>query len=167
MTTAAWLIAFPLSALLYTLIELYQRYVSPYKGFRCAYRAHRGRHSCSEFGKRAILRGGVTGFWPLLRRRFARCAEAAKLLKARRAAIVAASPAAPPVLDYESKANREEEASRRSKDGWGDCVGEGCLHGCDVGSCEVGSCDVGDAAGVADAGSCAVDTCPADACGGV
>lgn len=165
MTTATWLIAFPISALLYTLIELYQRYVSPYKGFRCAYRAHRGRHSCSEFGKRALARGGVTGFWPLLRRRFARCAEAAKLLKAKRAvagAGVITAAAAAPVLDYESKAKREEKESRGSKDVWGDCAVEGCLQGCDV-----GSCDVGDCAGAVDAASCGVDACPADACGGL
>ena len=162
MSTATWLIAFPISALLYTLIELYQRYVSPYKGFRCAYRAHRGRHSCSEFGKRALARGGVAGFWPLLRRRFARCAEAAKLLKAKRAVAVAAAVPAAPVLDYESKRKREEEPSHRSKEGWGDCAAEGCLQGCDV-----GTCDVGDCGGAADAASCGVEACPADACGGL
>ncbi|APV50959.1 hypothetical protein BWI17_15450 [Betaproteobacteria bacterium GR16-43] len=40
-------------------IRLYQRYISPYKGFICAYRAHTGRASCSALGYRAVRRYGV------------------------------------------------------------------------------------------------------------
>ena len=31
-------------------IRFYQRWISPYKGFRCAYGAHSGRCSCSTLG---------------------------------------------------------------------------------------------------------------------
>lgn len=56
------------------LIGLYQRHLSPRKGFRCAYRArHPTRSSCSQFGKRAIERLGVLTGVQLLRRRFRRC----------------------------------------------------------------------------------------------
>lgn len=41
-------------------IGFYQRHISPYKGFRCAYRAHTGRAGCSALGKRAVRR---YGFW--------------------------------------------------------------------------------------------------------
>jgi putative component of membrane protein insertase Oxa1/YidC/SpoIIIJ protein YidD len=36
------------------LIDGYQRFISPYKGYTCAYRVHAGRAWCSAFGKRVI-----------------------------------------------------------------------------------------------------------------
>ena len=42
-----------------TAIGAYQRYLSPYKGFCCAYRAHTGRASCSALGARVIRRHGL------------------------------------------------------------------------------------------------------------
>ena len=57
-------------------IVAYQRYVSPHKGFCCAYRVYTGNQSCSVLGYRAIRMYGV---WPglaILRRRFDRCAGA-------------------------------------------------------------------------------------------
>lgn len=54
-------------------ICLYQRWLSPHKGFSCAYRAHTGRCSCSQLGFRAIRRFGVAGGWHLLRQRTALC----------------------------------------------------------------------------------------------
>lgn len=56
-------------------IGVYQRYLSPYKGFCCAYRVHTGQASCSTLGARAIRRFGV---WPglqLLKQRMRRCGE--------------------------------------------------------------------------------------------
>jgi len=38
-----------LDAFVSMLISLYQRYVSPYKGFRCAHRVLHGGDSCSEY----------------------------------------------------------------------------------------------------------------------
>jgi uncharacterized protein len=40
-------------------IRLYQRFVSPYKGFACAYRIHTGRCGCSALGYRAIRMHGM------------------------------------------------------------------------------------------------------------
>jgi uncharacterized protein len=40
-------------------IHLYQRYLSPHKGFSCAYRIHTGRCGCSALGYRAIRMHGV------------------------------------------------------------------------------------------------------------
>ncbi len=56
-------------------IRLYQRYVSPYKGFCCAYRAHNGRASCSALGARVIRRHGLLAGGVLLRRRLRRCGD--------------------------------------------------------------------------------------------
>ena len=60
-------------ALLLWLISLYQCYLSPYKGFCCAYRQHTGRASCSALGKRVIRRYGSVGGLRLLRQRLQRC----------------------------------------------------------------------------------------------
>lgn len=57
-------------------IRVYQRYISPYKGFRCAYRAHTGCASCSALGYRAVRRHGVWGGMALLRARMRRCGVA-------------------------------------------------------------------------------------------
>jgi putative component of membrane protein insertase Oxa1/YidC/SpoIIIJ protein YidD len=55
-------------------IRAYQHYVSPYKGFRCAYAVVTGRASCSALGYRTIRRHGVIGGIALLRKRTRLCA---------------------------------------------------------------------------------------------
>ena len=54
-------------------IGLYQRYVSPYKGFCCAYRAQTGRRSCSAYGKAIATRLGFVALIQALPRQFDRC----------------------------------------------------------------------------------------------
>lgn len=54
-------------------IRGYQRFVSPYKGFGCAYREHTGRASCSALGYRAVRRHGVRVGLALARRRMHLC----------------------------------------------------------------------------------------------
>jgi len=66
--------AWPRAALLGA-IGLYQRHVSPHKGFSCAIRMHTGACSCSRFGQRAIARHGAWRGLGLLRGRLARCGE--------------------------------------------------------------------------------------------
>jgi uncharacterized protein len=62
--------------LLLTLIRLYQRHVSPRKGFACAYRVHTGCASCSHLGYRAIRRYGVWQGLDVLQARLTRCGVA-------------------------------------------------------------------------------------------
>lgn len=57
-------------------IAAYQRYLSPYKGFGCAYRIHTGHASCSVLGYRVIRRYGVIAGIALLRRRTYLCGVA-------------------------------------------------------------------------------------------
>ncbi|WP_459992518.1 membrane protein insertion efficiency factor YidD [Methylosoma difficile] len=57
-------------------ISAYQKYLSPHKGFCCAYRHKTGRHSCSEFAKRIALRHGVIIMLRALPRQLARCKTA-------------------------------------------------------------------------------------------
>lgn len=57
-------------------IRLYQRYISPHKGFCCAYRVHTGYRSCSALGYRAIRLYGVLPGIAVLQKRFKRCTAA-------------------------------------------------------------------------------------------
>lgn len=58
------------------LVTAYQRYISPYKGFCCAYRAVHGGRSCSAHAKTLLARGGVRIALAGMRRRFAACGAA-------------------------------------------------------------------------------------------
>lgn len=59
--------------LLLAAIGAYQRYVSPHKGFCCAYAAHTGWRSCSTLGYRAVRRFGAASGLAIIRRRTALC----------------------------------------------------------------------------------------------
>ncbi|TCV84072.1 membrane protein insertion efficiency factor YidD [Sulfurirhabdus autotrophica] len=54
-------------------IVIYQRHISPHKGFTCAYRSHTGQASCSALGFRAIQRFGVLGGIGILQKRLEKC----------------------------------------------------------------------------------------------
>ena len=63
-------------------IRLYQRYVSPRKGYVCAYGRLHGRRSCSDH---VLHRVEVLGVWAALRRlpsRFRACGRASNELRA-------------------------------------------------------------------------------------
>lgn len=65
-------------------ISLYQRWLSPRKGFCCAHRVlHRGP-SCSEFMKMRCRKTGFTAALRDLRLRFLECREAAKTIRQRK-----------------------------------------------------------------------------------
>jgi putative component of membrane protein insertase Oxa1/YidC/SpoIIIJ protein YidD len=70
----------PAGQLVAALIQLYQRFLSPYKGFSCAYRVKKKRCSCSEFARRVAVRFGLLKLPDLLRRRFKKCERASKVL---------------------------------------------------------------------------------------
>ncbi|MBY0446164.1 MAG: membrane protein insertion efficiency factor YidD [Burkholderiales bacterium] len=56
-------------------IQIYKKYLSPYKGFSCAYHAHTGRASCSTLGLRTIRRHGAFAGLVILRQRMHRCGQ--------------------------------------------------------------------------------------------
>ena len=74
-----WFLSMPIAILS---ISFYQQYVSPHKGWRCAYAALHGGASCSEYAKEEISRHGVLWGTLLLRNRFGDCREAAVVLAA-------------------------------------------------------------------------------------
>lgn len=58
-------------------IKIYQQYISPRKGFSCAYRVTTNDLSCSEFAKRQIETKGLFKALPNIRHRFKKCRQAA------------------------------------------------------------------------------------------
>jgi len=118
----AWACAEPAAVLA---IGGYQRYISPYKGYRCAYATHHGDLSCSQYGKRAIQSHGVIGGLMLLGQRFDDCRDAAVALRAERC-----QPMRPQAGDdcagcFETPEEQGEREGRETKEY---CIG--CAQGC-------------------------------------
>jgi putative component of membrane protein insertase Oxa1/YidC/SpoIIIJ protein YidD len=99
-------------------ITLYQRHLSPRKGYSCALHAAGHGRSCSAYGYRAIARGGVLNGLVLLRRRFDACRRV--------------HAAARPAVRY-----HPGMAYQRGS----------CDPGCDIGSCDIDGSDVADCCG--------------------
>jgi putative component of membrane protein insertase Oxa1/YidC/SpoIIIJ protein YidD len=57
------------------MIRFYQRFLSPIKGYSCAYRVYTGQDSCSAYGYKVIDRYGVLVGYQLLKRRTQVCGE--------------------------------------------------------------------------------------------
>jgi putative component of membrane protein insertase Oxa1/YidC/SpoIIIJ protein YidD len=65
-------------------INGYQRYLSPYKGFRCAHRVLYQGESCSQYVKRAVGEEGLLAAMQSSRLRFIECNEANQIIQERR-----------------------------------------------------------------------------------
>lgn len=65
-------------------IRVYQRLISPNKGFSCAYRVYTGHVGCSELGYRAIRRFGVLEGIGVLNIRLDKCSQAHAHMRAAR-----------------------------------------------------------------------------------
>lgn len=91
-------------------IGVYQRRISPRKGFVCAYRVEHGDDTgCSGYAKRRIQEVGVLRALPDIRARLKGCREAAEERRRRR---------------EERKASGEKGKG----DSWSDCCGDGGAH---------------------------------------
>jgi putative component of membrane protein insertase Oxa1/YidC/SpoIIIJ protein YidD len=66
------------------LITLYQKYISPYKGFRCAYACYHESLSCSARVKNIIAEHGLFAGWPLIKQQFKDCHLAYQTLETER-----------------------------------------------------------------------------------
>jgi putative component of membrane protein insertase Oxa1/YidC/SpoIIIJ protein YidD len=62
------------------LIVFYQKFISPYKGFRCAYAVLYGGDSCSEAVRKIVQSQGPVGGRQDIRVRFQACKEANEIL---------------------------------------------------------------------------------------
>lgn len=125
--------------LLLASITAYQRWLSPIKGFSCAYRVHVGGESCSAYGYRVIERYGIRYGLHLIKRRLDKCSRQHRL------------------HGDDSRIGRHKARHGRfhSQAGFCDVSCDGCdvaaigSDGCDIigGACNVadacGSCDLG------------------------
>lgn len=116
------------------LIGLYQKHLSPKKGYGCAYRVHVGGTGCSGFGKRVIEKRGFFLGLVLLRRRLSKCAWHAE--------------------QQTPQTLLPRNLALRGQGGFVDCGG--CdAPGCDVPSCDVPSCHMPD---------CDIPSCHGSSC---
>lgn len=105
----------PIEDLAVMAIRLYRRYLSPYKGYRCAHGMLHGGDTCSGFGLRAYRRFPFATAHAVLRRRIEKCREAYLVLMSR----------------------AEERRRRRRESGKPNHV----LDSCGPGDCDLGPCD--------------------------
>jgi putative component of membrane protein insertase Oxa1/YidC/SpoIIIJ protein YidD len=75
MLSLSRIIHFPMMWSVLITIRLYQRWLSPLKGYSCAYRVHAGGQSCSGYGYVVVRRFGAPMGIKLLRRRMTKCAD--------------------------------------------------------------------------------------------
>ena len=66
------------------IISFYQRYISPYKGYRCAYGVLNNRGSCSNIVKEIIRTQGLLSGWGNIKAQFSACSNANDELKKRK-----------------------------------------------------------------------------------
>ncbi|WP_425074420.1 membrane protein insertion efficiency factor YidD [Sagittula sp. S175] len=110
-------------------IHVYQRWLSPHKGWRCAYSVQHGGTGCSGYAKHAIRDAGLFGALPDIRQRLQDCKAAAMDLRAQREGD-----------SGEGAAARRRRAQKRNR--WYDW--------CDPGCCSCGPLDCGRGGGDCD-----------------
>jgi putative component of membrane protein insertase Oxa1/YidC/SpoIIIJ protein YidD len=69
------IIHYPMMWFVLSMIRAYQRWISPLKGYSCAYRVHAGGLSCSGYGYSVVKRFGAPMGIKLLQRRMTKCGE--------------------------------------------------------------------------------------------
>lgn len=94
-------------------IDLYRRYISPYKGFRCAHNAMHAQGSCSDYGRVVFAERSLRDGMRLMRLRFQEC---------KAAAMVAASVA----QSGPTHAQDDDEAKRRKRSSYCDAPSVDC-----------------------------------------
>jgi putative component of membrane protein insertase Oxa1/YidC/SpoIIIJ protein YidD len=120
-------------------IDLYRRYLSPLKGFKCAHHALHGQGSCSTYGRDVYATRRFLEATRLLRARFAACKRASLRLQA---AVVWQSSQ---IEDGKAQPDRESRRRlKRKQENWGtagDCVTlpSDCVS---LGRCATGAGDI-------------------------
>ena len=141
----------------------YQQFISPYKGFRCAYAAHHGGTGCSGYAKYAIRDHGLWRALPIIRQRLRDCRVAYDEIKA-------SCTCRDETLSDEERAELDARRRKDKKSGkcdnchCGDCapMPGGCLGGGRAASSNNGCIDLNPCDGDIGCGSC--DACSCDIC---
>ncbi|MBX3726799.1 MAG: membrane protein insertion efficiency factor YidD [Xanthomonadales bacterium] len=115
-------------------IALYQRHLSPRKGFSCAMRVHAGGPSCSAAVASLVRTHGVFGALPLVVERFRACAAAASA-HAQQATGTASRPVAAGdehPADTDATQDGRDASPGLKAVGTGVCAAEGACAGCGI-----------------------------------
>jgi putative component of membrane protein insertase Oxa1/YidC/SpoIIIJ protein YidD len=112
-------------------IGLYQKYLSPHKGFSCAYRVYHRGLSCSQYCKEMILeRGPIAAITPI-RQRFRDCKQAAQEIRAQRHFSQGNRPR--DHINYSDQPRRSEDPNKQQRT----CHLDGCRSNrCDIDPCQ-------------------------------
>jgi putative component of membrane protein insertase Oxa1/YidC/SpoIIIJ protein YidD len=145
----------------------YQRYLSPYKGFRCAHRVLHQGESCSQYVKREVQSAGLLVALRRSRVRFAECKEASRVIQIRRRDYLISLSSEdtsdtnwdlqPPLTEAEEHFLRENEEQRLKNNAASSnncnncdspCIDAGCeslncLSAVDCASCDLAGLDCG------------------------
>ncbi|RLA84354.1 MAG: hypothetical protein DRG78_01690 [Epsilonproteobacteria bacterium] len=62
-------------------IEIYQKYLSPHKGYCCAYRVYHSDVSCSDYAKNTISHNGFFKSLSKIKERFKDCKKASNYIQ--------------------------------------------------------------------------------------
>jgi putative component of membrane protein insertase Oxa1/YidC/SpoIIIJ protein YidD len=89
-------------------IAAYQTWLSPRKGFCCAYGAATGRWTCSSYAKKIVTEHGTLALAKALPRQFARCRRA-------HAALLAMAVAAGSITLAAEQAGEEQSDEKKAK----------------------------------------------------
>ena len=99
-------------------IRLYQKRISPHKGYHCAYSLTHGGPGCSGAVLSILEENGLFSGWRLIKQRFQSCDSAAK--------------------ERQERKERDERKKRERKSGndqSGPCSIPNSINACDVGDC--------------------------------
>lgn len=117
-------------------IRAYQRWLSPFKGFRCAHQVVHGQGSCSHYALTVFQAHSFAHARALLRERFEACAQAYRIYKSEADGGEGEAGKQP---EPRAKTNRFG-ASFCDMLSIADCS---AINGCELGSCDAGACDIG------------------------
>ena len=162
-------------------ISLYQKYLSPRKGFSCAHRIRHGGPGCSGYARERIHSDGLWRAIPQIRARFGACNEAALALRETCRCAQSQHDEGNEIDRPQTAEHDEEKARRARRRAWrrerdaccGDCSFPACysLDGCadlSLGCGSVGragAAGAGRKAGPDGCDGCGCDGCDAGGCG--
>ncbi|NEP86993.1 MAG: membrane protein insertion efficiency factor YidD [Okeania sp. SIO2C2] len=125
------------------LIDGYQQYISPRKGFSCAHRILYNDESCYQYIKRMFMEQDFSGAIQAARQRFKACKEANQTLKLQ-------------------AVSREKKSKKKQDSKLINCCGDVAEESCECALPDCNNCDFPEL----DCGSCELDCSPNfDCCG--
>jgi len=128
----------------------YQRFLSPRKGFACAYRVQNGGTGCSGYAKHAIRDHRLLRAIPLIRARFSACKAAALALSEQRG---------------DDETDKKQRKKARKSGARSSCIYDGCMFASCAGGGTTAASDSGDAAASGSGSTCDDMSCGDASCG--